>query len=132
MNAQPEREAERDFEQAAQLLGSRRVYPRSAKSLDRTVAQVISKRGLASEKFNQAIEKCWQQATQGRWPGKTRTGSLQRGRLEIIVSDSVTNQEIMFARTQLLNQLKTQLPDFKITALNVRVGKINNNHPTEN
>jgi hypothetical protein len=122
-NSDP-RESEHDFAQAQDLIKQRRVYPRSSKELGKLLGQIVTKRGIAAQMSSQAIEDAWYAIAHNRWPQRTRVGALKRGKLEIMVRDSVANQELTFEKKTLLEQLKRRLPDAQISDLVFRVGGI--------
>ncbi len=55
-----------------------------------------------------------------------RTGRVRRGVLEVWVSHSVMNQELMFHARNIVEILRKCAPDERIRALRIRVGNENN------
>lgn len=119
---QAERDDELEFDQAREMIQKRRVRPRQAKELSQLVGRVVTSRGIAAQLSTRQIDQAWQLLTEQRWPQRTRVGELSRGVLEILVRDSITNQELTFEKKQMLLQLQQQLPDAKIKNLVFRIG----------
>ncbi len=116
------RESQKDFQQAQNLIKQRRVFPRQPLDLKRLVGRIVTERGIAVQLSSQEVADAWQSLTQTRWPNRTRVTSVNRGKLEVIVKDSITNQELTFEKSKLLHQLKQLLPDAKIQNLVFKIG----------
>lgn len=117
-----DRESQRDFQQAQSLIKQRRVFPRMPIDLKRLVGKIVTDRGIAAQLSSQEVADAWQSLTHARWPNRTRVAGVNRGKLEVIVRDSITNQELTFEKSQLLHQLKQLLPDAKIQSLVFKIG----------
>jgi predicted nucleic acid-binding Zn ribbon protein len=109
--------AHRDREQ-------RRYHARRPKKIADVVAQLITARGYGRLQAMADIESAWQSAAGEALARFTRAGRLQRGVLEITVSNSTMIQELGFQKQQILASLQAKLPDAKIRGLRFRIGEI--------
>lgn len=102
----------------------RRMYARRPKKIADVMAQVITQRGYGRVEANAALEAAWREAA-GEWLAQaSRPGQLRRGRLEVVVTNSTTIQELGFEKQRILAELERLMPDVRIRELRFRVGAI--------
>ena len=92
--------------------------------LGEVLAELILRRGYAREQSRVMLGEAWLTAVGERWGTYTRVGNLQRGLLEITVSNSALVQELTFRKVELLETLRKSLPEEKIRDLRFRVGPL--------
>lgn len=102
----------------------RRFYSQQPKGIERLLSQHMAKRGYAATGSNDRIERAWIESVGPQLAKQTRAVGLRRGTLEVLVANSTMMQEINFQRVQLLKSMQKKLPDARITAMKLRVGKI--------
>jgi hypothetical protein len=66
----------------------------------------------------------WQEIVGSQFANCSRPANLRQGVLEIVVNNSTVLQELTFRKKELLEQMRDQLPEQRITALRLRVGVI--------
>jgi predicted nucleic acid-binding Zn ribbon protein len=89
------------------------------------LSDLIARRGYAREQSSAACDEAWRQAAGEMLARHTRCGQVRRGKLEVIVANSILMQEITFQKSQILASLKQHLPELNITDLKLKVGVIN-------
>jgi predicted nucleic acid-binding Zn ribbon protein len=109
--------AKRDQEQ-------RRYFARRPKKIGDVLAQLITLRGYGRFQANAELAAAWEAAAGESLARCSRAGLVRRGRLEVIVSNSTTMQELSFQKQQILAELIRHLPDARIRDLRFRVGTI--------
>ena len=85
----------------------------------------MARKGYAQTETANELESTWNGIVGNQWQTKTKVGTIRRGALEIIVSNSAVNQQLDFQKKKILNQLQTQLPKYNLKDLRFRVGNIN-------
>jgi hypothetical protein len=88
------------------------------------LSELMARRGYARVQSAAAYDEAWRKAA-GDLAGKhTRVGSLKRGTLEVVVTNSVLVQELMFQKAALLKTLNQLLPGQGIKDVRFRLGAI--------
>ncbi len=103
---------------------SANVRGRSLERLGDILPQLMARTGFHRVHGVDQLRQTWQQLIGPALAQFTTTGTLKGGTLEIIVAHSTMMQEIGFRKTQLLAQLKAELPSQTIKDLRFRVGPI--------
>jgi predicted nucleic acid-binding Zn ribbon protein len=88
------------------------------------LSELMARRGYARVQSAEAFDEAWQQAAGALVAQHTRVGSLKRGTLEVIVTNSVLIQELGFQKAGILRTLNQLLPDQGIKNLRFRLGAI--------
>ena len=94
------------------------------KRIDGVIAQVVQRKGYAQVRAAGEWEEAWRTAA-GEMAGSTCVGSLRRGVLEIVASNSLVIQELSFRKEELLARMQDTLPEKKIRQLRFRIGEVN-------
>ncbi len=119
---QPLNEKFGDVEQR-RLSQQRRFYAKQPKPIGKVIAQLVQRRGFAQVRTADQRDTVWRTLI-GDMASDTQLGSLRRGVLEIIVSNSLLMQELTFRKEELLTGLQEALPEAKVEQLRFRVGKV--------
>ena len=119
---QPLNEKFGDIEQRS-LYQQRRFYAKQPKPIGKVIAQLVQRRGFAQVRKADQRDTVWRTLI-GDMASDTQLGSLRRGVLEIIVSNSLLMQELTFRKEELLTGLQEALPEAKVEQLRFRVGKV--------
>jgi predicted nucleic acid-binding Zn ribbon protein len=102
----------------------RRYFARRPKQIKNILAQVVQQRGYAQVRVAGERDAAWAQAAGEVTAAATRVGTLRRGTLEILVTNSLLMQELTFRKEALINQLQAALPDAGIKQIKFRVGQV--------
>ena len=86
------------------------------------ITELLARRGLGQGQAAAQREKAWQEAVGQDIARHTRCGTIRRGRLEIIVANSLLMQELTYQKPDILTQLHASLPEVKIEDIKFRVG----------
>ncbi|MEZ6094177.1 MAG: DUF721 domain-containing protein [Pirellulaceae bacterium] len=120
----PNSDDEREFQLANRLIQSRQVYKRRPNGINNIVGKILSRHGVAAEQSNSEIQNAWLKIAGNEWGRVTQAGVVKRGKLEVIVANSLINQQLGFEKQKLLDGLKKELPNINIKDLVFRVGEI--------
>ncbi len=123
--AQQENQSEFDFENAVDQGRRRRVYRRRPKQARELVNQIIARRGIAAEQTKDQLQQVWDSIVGVDVANQTRTGSVRRGELEIIVANSSLMQFLSFQETDYLSKINQNMRSTEIKKLRFRIGRIN-------
>ena len=93
-------------------------------SIGNILAELMAQKGFGRVRGAEALEEAWREAAGELAAGYTRVGTLRRGKLEVIVANSMLVQELTYQKPALLKTLRERLPDEKIQDLRFRVGTI--------
>lgn len=105
-------------------LHRRRFYARQPKKLSDVMAKLIVKRGIGKQQSNRQLQAAWQAAAGPALARFSRAIAVRRGKLEVLVGNSLMMQEIGFARGAILANLQQKIPEANITDLRMRIGKL--------
>ena len=86
--------------------------------------ELMARRGYARIESAEAYDGAWGQAAGPLAANHSRVGSLKRGTLEVVVTNSVLIQELVFQKAQLLKTLNQLLPRQGIKDLRFRLGAL--------
>lgn len=115
---------ETDFSQADDLVRDRqRYYPR-AKKAQHIINQLLARSAYGQQKSSGDLDEAWKDAIGTRWQALTRVGKLNRGILEIYVTNSTLGQHLNFEKKRVLKILQDRLPQNKIKDIRFKVGPI--------
>jgi predicted nucleic acid-binding Zn ribbon protein len=84
----------------------------------------MARRGFGRVQSAAAYEEAWQKAAGELAAKYTRVGALRGGKLEVVVTNSVLIQELVFQKAVLLKTLNQLLPGQGIKDLRFRLGAI--------
>ncbi|MEM1305614.1 MAG: DUF721 domain-containing protein, partial [Planctomycetota bacterium] len=90
------------------------------------MAQVLSKRGYAAVAGDGRLREAWAVVVGPAMARQCEATRVSRGRLEVIVANSLVRQEIQFDEPRLLTAIQNAVPDARITGLRFRVGRVEN------
>jgi predicted nucleic acid-binding Zn ribbon protein len=102
----------------------RRSYARRPKKIGDVVAQLIAKRGYGRHQTDDELAAAWAAAAGKTLAAVSRAGKIQRGTLEVWVTNSTAMQEFTFQKERILAELNRTLPTMNIRGLKFRVGTI--------
>lgn len=102
----------------------RRSYARRPKKIRDVLARVITRKGYGRFEASAALDAAWRQAAGESLAAASRAGPLRGRRLEIVVTNSTTMQELAFQKQHVLAELRKLMPDARIGDLRFRVGPI--------
>ena len=88
------------------------------------VAELMARRGFARVQAGEAFQAAWNEAAGPLAAQYTRPGTLRRGTLEILVSNSTLVQELTFQKPSLISSLSRLLPDETIDDIRFRVAPL--------
>lgn len=115
----------KDVAQADALIKERTRYGVRPKKAGSLVNQLMIRRGVAQQQFTGEIQACWDQVVGPKWNQLTQPGNLHRGVLEVVVANSLVNQQLTFEKQKFIKSMQKLLPDLKLKDLRFRVGKVN-------
>ena len=81
------------------------------------ITQIISRKGFTQNVLHEEWERVWNDAVGELIAAQTRIGTLNRGTLEIFVTNAVISQELSFRTVELVEILNAVTPDKKITKI---------------
>jgi predicted nucleic acid-binding Zn ribbon protein len=102
----------------------RRQFARRPKRIGDVLAQLITTRGYGRIEADGQLRAAWQAAAGEQLARSSRAGRLRRGKLDVLVADSTTMQELSFDKHNILARLREQLPDAAIRDIRFRIGAI--------
>jgi predicted nucleic acid-binding Zn ribbon protein len=102
----------------------KRVRIPPPKPMRDVLSQLLAKRGYAQLQTAATCDSAWREAVGQSLAANTRAGAVRRGVLEVLVRDSVTNQELAFQKTRIVKMLSQLVPEQQIKDLRFRVGTI--------
>jgi predicted nucleic acid-binding Zn ribbon protein len=86
------------------------------------LSELMAKTGFARIQSGEALAAAWRSAAGELAARYSRAGSVKRGKLEIVVSNSTLLQELNFRKKDLIATLAGALPDHGIRDLKFRLG----------
>ncbi len=95
--------------------------PGEMKSIGALVERLMARRGYAQIFATEGLQASVEASIDQRLIGSVRVGKLRAGVLSIHASDSVTLQELHFAKSKMLTRLQTDHPDSKIRDIRLQV-----------
>ena len=102
----------------------RRVRIPPPKAMGDVMSQLLARRGYAQVQTAAACTAAWRTAVGEKIAASTRAGTVRRGVLEVLVSNSSVLHELSFVKVQVLKTLKELAPDQQIREIRFRVGPI--------
>lgn len=103
---------------------ARRAYARRPKRIGDVVAELITTRGYGRIEADRQFDAAWTAAAGEQLARSSRAGKLRRGKLEVLVANSTTMQELNFQKSQIIARLRERLPDALIRDIRFRLGTI--------
>lgn len=119
----PDNWDEIDFDNAQRLVGQRQRFSRRPKRPANVLAQLMARKGYAQQKSTNELEQVWQEIA-ADWKDQSKPGVIRCGVLEVLVANSLVNQQLVFEKKKLLNRLNDRLPQNKIRDIRFRTGNI--------
>jgi len=102
----------------------RRYHARQPKPISGVLAKVLQQRGYGQVLTDGRLQEVWQQAAGQLLAGASRAVRIRRGKLEVIVSNSVMRQEIEYQKSELLARLNQAASELNIRDLRFRIGPL--------
>ncbi|MGD9126712.1 MAG: DUF721 domain-containing protein [Planctomycetia bacterium] len=97
---------------------------RGPEPIGKIVAELMSQKGFGRVQSSAELEEAWREAAGEAIAQFTRVGALRRGRLEVVVANSVLVQELGFQKDSILEALQEKLPDRPICDIRFKVGPV--------
>lgn len=94
-----------------------------AQRMAEIIPQLLARRGYARESSSERFLEAWQQVA-GPFGRASRPGRVNRGVLEIVVSNSTVLQELTFQKHRLVRLMRDLLTEQRIHDLRFVVGTI--------
>ena len=94
------------------------------KPMGQAISQLLARTGYAQIQTAATCEAAWREAVGPKLAANTRAGSVKRGVLEVLVSNSSVLQELAFLKTKAVKTLKQLVPEQQIRDVRFRVGAI--------
>ncbi len=95
--------------------------PRPVRKIGSLVSQLMSRRGYAQATANDELHQSITAAIGQPLGSSIRVGTLNRGVLRLYASDSVTLQELVFQKRQILRGIQSSMPQTQITDLKFKI-----------
>jgi len=92
-----------------------------AKKISTVLNRVIQQKGYAAVQSGDLLRDAWAEAVGAELAGQSRVGKVERGALQIFVSNQVLMTELEFLKPTALRKLQSRLPEFSIRSLRIRV-----------
>ena len=99
---------------------SSRLRPKTVSSI---LDRLIIERGYAVEQCTQLLQEQWRIAVGDQLSTQSRIGKIQRGVLQIIVSNAIVMSELEYSKRKALLHLQSALPDFKLKDIRLKLAK---------
>jgi hypothetical protein len=94
------------------------------KPMGQAISQLLARTGYAQVQTAATCEAAWREAVGPKLAAGTRAGSVKRGVLEVLVSNSTVLQELAFVKAKAVRTLKQLVPEQQIRDVRFRVGAI--------
>ena len=94
------------------------------KPMGQAISQLLARTGYAQIQTAATCDAAWREAVGAKLAASTRAGSVKRGVLEVLVSNSSVLQELAFLKTKAVKTLKQLVPEQQIRDVRFRVGAI--------
>ena len=88
------------------------------------LGELLARRGFARVQSAGVLENAWQQVAGEHLAPHTRLSGIKRGKLEIMIANSMLLQEVTYRKTELLQQMIAAAPDAGIRDLRFSVGPV--------
>lgn len=88
------------------------------------LAELIARSGIGRVQSTADLQKAWLEAAGPLVARYTRAGTVQRGKLEVIVANSTFMQELNYQKSAIVDALARLLPEQKIKDIRFRLGAI--------
>ncbi len=97
-----------------------RFRPKTISSiLDRLIVQ----RGYSNEQSTLLLQEQWKIAVGDEFFSQTRVGKINRGVLQVLVSNMIVLSELEYGKQKALRHLQVALPDFKLKDIRLVLSK---------
>jgi predicted nucleic acid-binding Zn ribbon protein len=97
---------------------------REPKPIGEVIAELVARRGLSRSHDAEAWADAWSEAVGPMAARYCQVGRLRRGKLEIIVANSLLVQELTFRKKELLRKMKDRFPELVLKELFFKVGAV--------
>ena len=110
------------FEQEAAWFSGRQVHRRKPKQVNQIIGQLMAKKGFNQNESLQQIQSIWESLVDGRLKGKSLATGIRGGKLTVVVKNAVVNQELSFAKTDLLKKIKNSPIGNRVKDIRFQIG----------
>jgi hypothetical protein len=91
------------------------------KSISSILDRLMVERGYAAEQSTQMLQEQWKIAIGEELFSQSRIGKIQRGVLQILVSNTIVLSELQYQKRKALLHLQASLPDFKLKDIRLKL-----------
>lgn len=116
MEPTPEQRERWDLEQIKQSKSRLNARP-----IGSVLRKLLNTKGYGAIKSAQSLQDIWSEIVGEKLLPVTRLGKVTRGALLVEANSSQALQELHFQQTAILKRLQAELPEQKITRLNLRL-----------
>ena len=116
--------AEENFDNAAFDISKRQIFSRRPKKAADLISKITARYGIGSRKSNDQLQGLFDSIVGVEFANHCRVNGLSRGVLEVLVSNSALTQQLSFKRHEIINHIKKNLPNEKISDLRFRSGPL--------
>lgn len=102
----------------------KRFYARQPKPAKNIVAQLLARKGYGANQASEQLQNAWKEAAGDALARFSRPMRVSRGKLEVLVVNSMMMQELGFERSRLLSAMQHAMPDARIEEIRFRIGKV--------
>ena len=102
-----------------------RFWARQPKGIDKVMAQAMLRGGYGAQMSDARLALAWSEAAGPQLAKDTRAGSLRRGCLNVTASNSIVKQELTYVKEEIIQKLRSALPELDVRDWRVQIGNIN-------
>lgn len=85
---------------------------------------LVSRHGIGRKREEDDLTDVWKELLGKELAPYSCVGSVRRGTLEILVSDAILIQELLFQKEELLRKMKERFPEANFLDIRFRVGNV--------
>ncbi len=100
------------------------MRPTKPSKLADVLGELLARRGFARVQSAGALELAWQKVAGDGLAPHTRLCGVKRGKLQVLISNSMLLQEMTYRKAELLQQMIAAAPDAGICDLRFSVGPV--------
>jgi len=97
---------------------------RGPQSVSKIVSEIMVRRGIGRQRATEDRNDAWQSAVGQEMAAVSCCGNIRRGKLEVIVANSLIVHELTFRKQEIIEKLKQTMPDVVVDDLRFRVGSV--------
>ena len=123
-NQWPPNYDELDLANAEYDVRTRQKHQRRAKPAVKLINHLLARKGFAQQETANEFQSAWNEIVEPKMQKYTSVGTLKRGVLEVIVTNSSVSQHLQFKKQGLLEQLQEKYPKNNIRDIRFRIGTV--------